>query len=138
MIRRLGYLDSTHELDKTDTGFYSDDEDVEESKDYECDSLYRGNRLRDVNMRYRFKEFNKNTIDEVCSIEHREKVEKSSDLSETLINYSNDLIRQKSGRDPSGRGSKLYREVLRGNVTAIDPSGEIVRRPKGYRPGKRI
>ncbi|CAI2363576.1 unnamed protein product [Moneuplotes crassus] len=133
MIRRMGYLETENELDKTDTGFFSDDEEVDASKDYECDSLFRGNSLRDVTMRYRYHEFNRNTLGEVCSSEHKYKVETKTDIPEVQINYSNDLIRQKSARDPSGRGSKLFREVLRGNVTAVDPDGNIVRRPRGFR-----
>ena len=65
MIRRLGYLDTENDLDKTDTGFFTDDEDIEESKEYECDSLVKGNILREVNMRYRYGEFNRNALDSV-------------------------------------------------------------------------
>ena len=134
MIRRLGYLDTENDLDKTDTGFFTDDEDIEESKEYECDSLVKGNILREVNMRYRYGEFNRNALDSVWNSEHKYKTDSQTDLDEIKVNSKLDLIRQKTARDPAGRGSKMFREILRGNVTVINPSGEIVKKVrKGHR-----
>lgn len=130
MIRRLGYLNSDNDADKHDTGFYSDDDDVEESKGYECDSLFKYRVLREVTMRYRFTEFNNNTIDHVCSQEYKDKLKRLDQMEGIEINYQADLIRQRTSRDPGGRGSKLYKDVLRGKVEVVAPDGTIVRKGK--------
>lgn len=127
MIRRLGYLKSENKLDKTTTGFYSDDDDVEESKGFECDSLTKYDKLREVSMRYRYKELNERAINDVCNTANFEKIENMEELDEVEINYEGDLIRQRTARDPGGRGSKLFKETLRGNVDVVDPTGKIVR-----------
>jgi hypothetical protein len=127
MIRRLGYLENDNPLDETDTGIFSDDEDIEESKDYECDSLYRYKTCHEVKMRYRYHEFNKNTISWVTSEDYLA-LRGNNDLPKVEINYEGDLIRQKTARDPGGRGSRLFKKALRGHVDIVDPDGKIIKR----------
>lgn len=136
MIRRLGYLKSENKLDKTTTGFYSDDDDVEESKGFECDSLIKYDKLREVSMRYRYKELNERAINDVCNSKHSEKVEIMTGLDEVEINYEGDLIRQKTARDPGGRGSRLFKETLRGHVDVVDPTGKMIRAAHASNKGK--
>ena len=135
MIRRLGYLDTENPLDKTDTGFFTDDEDIEESKGYEWDSLIKYNELREVTNRYRYTEFNEENLKFVCNDSYKLKINEFEEIPEVEINYKNDLIRQRTARDPAGRGSKMFRETLRGNVEVVDPSGNVVK--CGYPTKKR-
>jgi hypothetical protein len=127
MIRRLGYLKSDNKLDETTTGFYSDDDDVEESKGFDCDSLMKYDKLREVDMRYRYKELNDREIEDVCNATHYEKVENMSEMQQIEINYTGDLIRQRTARDPRGRGSKMFKDMLRGNIDVVCPEGKIIR-----------
>lgn len=122
MFRRMGYLKGTTCADKSDTGFFSDDDDVYQSHDYDCDSLIKYGVLRTVRMRYKYHEFNEATMDYICNDEYRYRV-KTKDMDECEINFPGDLIRQKSARDPYGRGSKLFKDALRGKVDIIQPDG---------------
>lgn len=125
MIRRMGYLKSSKSIEKNETEIFSDDEDVASSKDYECDSLIKYGKLRQVKMRYRYHEFNDNTIDFICNDKFRESVKCIDTLKSVEINYEGDLIRQRTARDPGGRGSKMFKDVLRGHVDVIAPDGTV-------------
>jgi len=107
MMNRMGYVKNTESADKNNTGFFSDDEDVETSEGYNCDSLYKYGKLKAVKMRYRYHEFNNKTLDQVCNGEYRLKVKDINKLTKIQINYQKDLIRQRTGRDPAGRGSRM-------------------------------
>lgn len=58
---RLGYLKDTH-VNKwkyqKDTEFFSDDEDVERSAEYNEDQIRRNGRIVDISMRLTFHQFN--------------------------------------------------------------------------------
>jgi hypothetical protein len=127
----MGYLKGTKSAKKNDTGIFSDDEDVEASKDYNWESLYKYSKLMPVEMRYRYHEFNQKSLDFVCNSEYREKVKNLNNLPTAQMNYQKDLIRQRTARDPAGRGSKMYKDMLRGQVDVISPDGEIVREKAG-------
>ena len=131
MIERMGYLKDTESAKKSDTGFFSDDEDVDTSKDYNCESLYKYSKLMPVKMRYRYHEFNQKSLDFVCNSDYREKVRNLQDLPSAQMNYQSDLIRQRTARDPAGRGSKMYKDMLRGQVDVIGPDGKVVREKAG-------
>ena len=124
MLKRMGYV-IEHTATSSKTGFYSDDEDVESSSDYNWETLIKYGRLHKVKMRYRYHEFNDITLDEVCWSEFRYAVKESSDLNSVEINYPGDLIRQRSNRDPQGRGSKMFKDKLRGYVDIVLSDGSI-------------
>ena len=128
MLRRMGYIKGTKTAEINDTGFYSDDEEVKLSHGYEWDSLVKYNTLRQVNMRYRFNEFNDKTLETVCSYSYKDKLKTMETLPSIQINYPGDLIRQKTERDPMGRGSRMFKETLRGNTDVIAPDGTVVKK----------
>jgi len=127
MLRRMGYIKGSKTSLKNNTGFYSDDDDVALSHGYECDSLVKYGKLQQVNMRYRYDEYNQKTLEDVCKESYRDSVKHLDDLPSVEVNYNGDLIRQRTARDPMGRGSRVFKETLRGNVDIIDPDGNVTK-----------
>ena len=86
---------------------------------------------------YRYFEFNKNTLDYVSTDEYKNLI-KTKKNSEIEVNYAGDLIRQKWKRDPQGRGSKIYKETLRGYVDIVLPDGSVKKAIRKIKPRQRV
>ena len=85
-------------------------------------------------MRYRFNEFNDKTLETVLQYSFKDKLKTMETLESIQINYPGDLIRQKTARDPMGRGSRMFKDILRGNVDVISPDGTVTKSKSKPKP----
>ena len=89
VLKRLGYVNENTEINDK-TGFYSDDEFIESSSQYDCDTLIKNGQKFEVNVKYTYKELNEIALDKVCSDEYRNSINELSQLSSMEINDPNE------------------------------------------------
>ena len=121
VLKRLGYVKEDAESSNT-TGYYSDDEDIESSSQYEWDKFTRNGQEVTVSTRYGYKELNKMTLDKVCTEEYRNSVKELSSLESMKVNLKEDFLH---GPYPGGKGPFFYFRNVAKTVDILLPDGTI-------------
>ena len=129
MLKRLGYVKEDTES-VNNTGYYSDDEDIEFSIANHWDKFTRNGEEVEVKTRYNYKELNKIMLDKVCTDEYRDSVKELSGLSSVKVSFPDDSITKKSERFPEGLKPILAVRKLIGNVDIVLPDGTIQKATK--------
>ena len=124
MLKRMGYVEEESEKSNT-TGFYADDEDIEQSSQYNNESLTRNGQEKEIKDRYRYDELNEITLNQVSSEDYKNCVKEFTDLSSVEVNYPEDNIRKIPEFDSEGRGLKLFKDKLREHIKVVFPDGSI-------------
>ena len=138
ILKRLGYVNEHTELSNdtessNNTGYYSDDEDIESSVEHNCETITRNGQETEVKTRYRREKINEIMLDRVCSDEYRNNVKELSDLSSIQVGFPDDDIMKKSDKYPEGRSRGKFRKSLHGYVDVVLPDGSIKKAEKSHK-----
>ena len=138
ILKRLGYVNEHTELSNdtesgNNTGYYSDDEDIESSIEHNCETITRNGQETEIKTRYRYYELNEITLYKVSSDEYKNSVKESSGLSSIQSGYLDDYIMRKSEKYPEGRENNKIRKSLYGYLDIVLPDGTIKKAFKSHK-----
>ena len=91
VLKRLGYVYEDSDTN-SNTAFYSDDEDVESSSQYDSDPIIKNGKEAEVTARHTYDELNQIALDEVCCDEYRNSVKELSSLKSMEIGNISDAL----------------------------------------------
>ena len=132
MLKRMGYVKEDAET-TNNTGYYSDDEDMESSIEHNWENFIRNGQETEVKTRYRYEDLNEITLDKVCSDEYRNSVKEMSGLDSIQSGFPDDYIMKKSEKYPEGRDRSKFRRLLYGKFDIVLPDGTIIKPGEGHK-----